>query len=105
MSLQQSPVNWASTSNWTGAVNSDFNADGNWDAGVPKDIAGFNTAGPPSLTLSTNTALNGFTFNNGASAYTILIGTSTLSINGPGINNRSNSPETFSANAPRAVCD
>jgi autotransporter-associated beta strand protein len=66
----------------------DFNTAANWTpATVPTGTASFGTSSITSLTFSTAaTALGGFTFNPGASAYTFTVGSSqSLTFNGAGI--------------------
>ncbi len=46
----------AATSDWIGP-GADFNSAANWSAGVPVDIAAFNTAIPLSISLSAPTTL------------------------------------------------
>src|ERR1035437_388481 len=85
----------AVTSNWIGP-GSDFNTTGNWDAGIPNDVAGFNSASPTSISLSLNISLNSLTFNPGASAYTLNVqGIGPLILNGAGIVNNSSNIQTI----------
>ena len=66
----------------------DFNTGGNWSpTTVPTGTASFGSSSITSLTFSTAaTALGGFTFNPGASAYTFTVGSSqSLTFNGAGI--------------------
>src|SRR5262249_51234632 len=68
----------------------------NWSAGVPTDIAGFNSASPLSISLSSNLALNEFLFNSGAAAYTITVPLlNQITFNGAGIVNNSGNTQTL----------
>jgi len=87
----------AGDSNWAGP-GSDFNTAGNWSAGIPMDVATFNTAMPLSLSLSAPISLNAIVFNQGAAAYTIrtpLGLTNSITINGQGILNNSSNTQSL----------
>jgi autotransporter-associated beta strand protein len=89
----------AVTSNWTGlGGNNDFHNAANWSGGVPTDDAGFNTATPTAISLSTNESMLSMTFNPGAAAYTITTPNWHLDFSGAfasGVHNNSGVTQTF----------
>lgn len=86
----------AQNSTWlTSPGSGDFNTGANWSpATVPTGIATFGTSNTTALSTSASTTLGGFTFNSGASTYTLTLGND-LTLTGAGIVNNSGSTQTF----------
>lgn len=77
----------------------DFNTGANWSpATVPTRIATFGTSSTTAISTSTSTSVGGFTFNAGASAYTVTLG-SDLTFTGAGIVNNSGVTQTLNVGA------
>ncbi len=91
----------AATPGWTGALGTDFELPGNWDAGVPanntsSDQAIFGavvTANQPSLSM--NRSINGLIFQSATGGWTLGGGTGfTLTVGGGGIDDTANTGGT-----------
>jgi fibronectin-binding autotransporter adhesin len=87
---QAQDATWLSSPGTSG-----FNTGTNWSGGsVPTGIASFGTSNTAGISTSTSTTLGGFTYNVGASAYTISLG-SDLTFTGAGIVNNSSGTQTI----------
>jgi len=92
---------FAAESDWTGTTNSDWNTSTNWSAGIPTDVAGFNS-GPAIVAItiaSTPSSINSLTYNSGAPTYTISITSANLTIQGVGVVNNSGSSQSVTVNS------
>ncbi len=83
----------ATTSTWTGAINGDLNNAGNWNNGVPSDIAIFSATAITTPSNSSAIGLNSLQFDASAPAYNITV--ANHSISGGGITNQSGQQQHF----------
>jgi autotransporter-associated beta strand protein len=90
----------AQNATWLASPGSgDFNTGSNWaPAAVPTGTASFGTSNTTGISTSTSTTVGGFTFNSGASAYSVTLG-SDFTFSGAGIVNNSGSAQTLNVGA------
>lgn len=93
----------ADSATWSeNALTEDWNTTGNWVPNTvpngPTDTAGFGISAVTAVTVSTNTTVDGISFESGASRFTIAVAPSReLLFSGGGISNSSSVAQTFVA--------
>src|SRR3989338_316733 len=96
LSLLTIQKTYAASTTWLPSpATNNWNTAGNWSAGVPNDVAEFNTSTITSLALSANSTLNEIRFNLAADAFTINPNGRVLTLNGVGVTNNSSNTQTF----------
>jgi autotransporter-associated beta strand protein len=90
---------FAASSAWIGPGDQ-YRDDANWTAGIPTDIAEFNTAPPTSISLSVPTTVNTLQYNPGASAYSVRVfggqlNGASFNLEGAGVVNNSGTTQTL----------